>query len=75
MTTYDIVYICVRTYGNGKFMNKVHPVYFEYLSQAERAVEELNTTDLDCCEPGSDHWIIMPVSKYTGPVWQNGGIK
>lgn len=73
MSTYDIVYICVRTYGNGKHMNRVHPVWFEYLSQAEEAANMLNKNDLDCCEPGSDRWIIMPVTKYTGPVWQSGG--
>lgn len=75
MNTYDMVYICARTYGNGKHMNRVHPVWFEYLSQAERAVEELNTTDADCCEPCGDRWIIMPVAKYTGPVWETKGEK
>ena len=73
MNTYDNFYICVRTYGNGKYMHKVHPIYFEYLSQAERIMEELNATDLDCCEPCGDRWIVMPVAKYTGPVWVEKG--
>ena len=68
MTDYNTVYICVRTYGNGKFMNKVHNVYCDYLSQAQRVVDELNANDLACCEPGGDRWIIMPVSTYMGPV-------
>lgn len=34
-----MVYICVRTYGNGKHMNKVYNILFEWLSQAERMVE------------------------------------
>lgn len=75
MKDYDMLYICVRTYGNGKFMNRVHNTYFEYLSQAERAVEELNTTDVGCCEPCGDRWIIMPVAKYLGPVWKVKGEK
>lgn len=68
MTDYNMVYICVRTYGNGKFMNKVHNVYCDYLSQAQRVVDELNANDVGCCEPGGDRWIIMPVAKYMGPV-------
>lgn len=75
MSDYNLLYICVRTYGNGKHMNRVHPVYFEYLSQAERIAEELNTTDLACFEPGSDRWIVMPISTYTGPVWKPKGDK
>lgn len=31
-----MIYICVRTYGNGKHMNKVYNLWFSYLSQAER---------------------------------------
>lgn len=68
MTDYDMLYICVRTYGNGKFMNKVHNVYYEYLSQAQKAVEVLNEQDLYCQEPGSEQWIIMPIAKFIGPV-------
>ena len=40
-------YICVRTYGNGKHMNKVHNLWFEWLSQAERMCAELNSIDVD----------------------------
>lgn len=63
-----MLYICVRTYGNGQFMNKVHNVYYKYLSQAEKAVNELNKQDPDCMEPGSDKWIFMPISEFMGPV-------
>ena len=60
-----MLWIVVRTYGNGKFMNKVHPMYFEYLSQAERICKELNEIDEDIC---SDKWVVMPVTKYFGSV-------
>lgn len=60
-----MLWIVVRTYGNGKFMNKVHPMYFEYLSQAERICKELNEVDADIC---SDKWVVMPVTKYFGSV-------
>lgn len=60
-------WILVRTYGNGKHMNKVYPIYFEWLSQAERVCKELNSTDKDIC--ASDKWIAMPVVEYLGSVW------
>lgn len=60
-------YICVRTYGNGKYMNKVYNLYFEWLSQAERVAAELNKTDAE----SGDKWICMPVNKYVGKVWEN----
>lgn len=53
-------YICVRTYGNGKHMNKVYNVYFEYLSQAEKIAKQLNETD---CNDG-EKWICMPLNKF-----------
>ena len=59
-------YIVVRTYGNGKHMNKVYPMYFEWLSQAEKACEKLN--ECDNCD-SSDRWIVMPITKYVGEVW------
>ena len=59
-------YIVVRTYGNGKFMNMVYPVWFKYLSQAERMCEELNS--LDEKDGSSDKWIVMPVFQYLGSV-------
>lgn len=57
-------YIVVKTYGNGKFMNKVYPMWFDYLSQAERICEELNALDAE----DNDKWIAMPVVKYLGKV-------
>lgn len=60
-------YIIVRTYGNGKHMNRVYPMFFEWLSQAERVCAELNEQNKDDCS--SDKWIVMPVIKYTGSVW------
>ena len=62
-----MLYIVVRTYGNGKHMNKVYPMYFEWLSQAERFAKELNECDKD--DGSSDKWIAMPVTKYVGSVW------
>ena len=61
-----MIYVCVRTYGNGKHMNKVYNVFFEWLSQAEKMVDELNKTD---CEDG-EKWICLPLNKYVGQVWQ-----
>ena len=58
-------YILVRTYGNGKYMNKVYPVWFEWLSQAEKVCNELNEKDKE----DSDKWIAIPVTKYIGDVW------
>lgn len=60
-----MVYICVRTYGNGKHMNKVYNIFFEWLSQAERMADELNKTDRE----DSEKWICMPMNKYVGEVW------
>ena len=60
-------YICVRTYGDGKHMNKVHNLWFEWLSQAERMCAELNNIDVDV-ESG-EKWIPMPLNQYFGKVW------
>lgn len=57
-------YIVVKTYGNGKFMNKIYPMWFDYLSQAERMCEELNNLDAE----DNDKWIAMPIVKYLGKV-------
>jgi hypothetical protein len=56
-------WIIVRTYGNGKHMNRVYPMWFEYLSQAEKMCEVLNSTDPDI-ECGSNKWVAMPVVQY-----------
>lgn len=61
-------YILVRTYGNGKHMNKVYPVYFEWLSQAERVCAELNEYQKSHSDT-SDKWIVMPITEYCGKVW------
>lgn len=60
-------YICVRTYGNGKYINKVYNLWFEYLSQAESMCEKLNQKD---AEKNTDKWIPMPMNKYVGEVWK-----
>jgi hypothetical protein len=59
-------YIAVRTYGNGKHMNKVHPVIFDWLSQAERACAQFNEYD---SEGTSEKWIPMPLTTYKGKVF------
>lgn len=59
-------YVLVRTYGNGAHMNKVYPVYFSWLSQAERVCAELNQAEHECT---SDKWIPMPITEYVGSVW------
>lgn len=63
----DMKWIVVKTYGNGKYMNKVYPMWFEWLSQAERICAELNKLDKD--EYSSDKWVAMPVTQYLGSVW------
>lgn len=60
-------WIAVRTYGNGKYMNMVYPVWFEWLSQAEKACKLLNDSDPDC--RSSEKWIVMPLTQYIGAVW------
>ena len=59
-------YILVRTYGNGKHMNKVYPVYFSWLSQAERMCAELNQQEH--FEGTNEKWIAMPITEYLGNV-------
>lgn len=60
-------WIVVRTYGNGKHMNRVYPMWFKYLSQAEKMCEELNESEHDDCS--SNKWVAMPVVQYLGSVW------
>ena len=60
-------YICVRTYGNGSYMNKVYNLWFEWLSQAERVCDELNGIDAE----GGEEWIPMPLNQYIGKVWES----
>ena len=58
-------YICVRTYGNGKHINKVHNLWFGWLSQANRMCDELNKIDAD----SDEKWIPMLLYEYNGKVW------
>lgn len=46
-------------------MNKVYPMVFEWLSQAEKICNELNENK----EDSNDKWIAMPIVKYEGKVW------
>ena len=62
----EMIYICVRTYGNGKYMNKVYNMFFEWLSQAEKMIKELNKTDCN----NNEKWICIPLNKYIGKVWE-----
>lgn len=59
-------YIVARTYGNGKHINKVFPLYFEWLSQAEKFANKLNEKE---CE-SNETWIPIPLCKYEGDVWE-----
>lgn len=61
-----MIYICVRIYENGKYMNKVHNTWLEWLSQAERVCDILNQIDADVDEK----WILMPLNEYVGEVWE-----
>lgn len=56
-------WIVVRSYGNGKYMNSVYPMWFEWLSQAEKVCNELNSTDK---ENGTEKWITMPLTQHIG---------
>ena len=60
----EMKYIIVRTYGNGKHMNVVYPMWFEWLSQAEKICQELNRLDKE--DGSNDKWITMPVIQYLG---------
>ena len=66
----EMIYICVRTYGNGKHMNKVYNLWFSYLSQAERMCKKLNEID---SEGTSEKWIPMLMNEYVGGIWEKGG--
>lgn len=60
-------WIVVRTYGNGKYMNKVYPVWFEWLSQAEKMCKSLNNSD--SAKHSGEKWITMPLVQHIGDVW------
>ena len=63
----EMKYIVVRTYGNGKHINRVYPMWFEWLSQAERMCKELNSLDKEDCS--GSKWVAMPVIQYLGSTW------
>lgn len=68
----EIKWIVVRAYGNGKHMNRVYPMWFEWLSQAEEKCEELNTLDPDsCC---GEKWVTIPLAEYMGSVLKGESI-
>lgn len=60
-------WIVIRTYGNGKHMNKVYPMWFEWLSQAEKICNELNSMEKE--DETSDKWIAIPLTQYIGSTW------
>lgn len=58
-------WIVVRTYGNGKYMNSVYPVQFEYLSKAQEQADKLNKKEH--LSSFSDKWIAIPIFKEEQP--------
>lgn len=60
-------WIVVRSYGNGKYMNSVYPMWFEWLSQAEKVCNELNSATKE--EGDTEKWITMPLTQYIGSAW------
>lgn len=52
-----MIYVCVRTYGNGAWQNKVYPAYFQSLRAAQAKCAELN--EKDCGD--TDIWILFPL--------------
>lgn len=67
MSYSEMKWIVVRTYGNGKYMHKVYPMWFEWLSQAERMRDELNESDME--DRSNNKWVVMPLTQYLGSVW------
>lgn len=49
-----MIYICVRTYGNGYYQNKIFPQIFKNYEKALDRCDELNKTDT---EYSSENWI------------------
>ena len=58
-----MIYICVRTYGNGAWQNKIYPCYYKSLRVAQAKCEELNKTD----GGDTDCWILFPL--YNADSW------
>lgn len=68
-----MIYIVVRTYANGKYMNLVHPLYCNWLSQAENLANRLNQNEGEYTD---QKWIAMPVHEYIDNIREknkNGG--
>lgn len=59
-------HIIVRTYGNGCHMNKVYPLYFKWLSQAERVCPKLN--EYYGYTGTSEKWVVMHIDEYIGDI-------
>lgn len=53
-----MIYICIRTYGNGRYQNKIFPMYFKRLRDAEVQCEKLNENDASCID---EKWIPFPI--------------
>lgn len=62
----EMKWIVVKVYGNGKYMQKVFPMWFEWLSEAEKITRELNSNEAEVSY--GEKWIAMPVIKYDGKV-------
>lgn len=54
-----MVWVVVRTYGNGSFINSIYPIQFKYLSKAQNCADELNKKE--GFEGFSDKWIPLPL--------------
>ncbi len=57
-----MIYICVRTYGNGAWQNKIYPVYYKSLREAKAKLEDLNMRD-----KGEGEWVLFPL--YNADKW------
>lgn len=54
-----MVWVCVRTYGNGQYMNSVYPATFKYLSKATEFAEMMNKREN--LESFSEKWVAIPM--------------
>ena len=54
-----MVWVVVRTYGNGNFMNSIYPVSFKYLSKAEEYAKILN--EKEKLKGHEEKWVAIPL--------------